>query len=117
MLRKKGVPMSRSIYQIAGYEAYKAHCMTEALRYLHEHRNNDSHTDRDDDARTGLVYILEEISNKMRVVSRMMDVADAKDLAIEIDDPFRYVDGYPVDGIEDIRSLIKESKNSDKKVV
>lgn len=102
--------MKRPIYDIAGYRAFKAHCKTEALRYLLESFKPDGTTERDADARAGLVYILEEISNEMRSVYQMLDVVKASDLSKEADDPWGYVKGYPLHGFEEIREMTKDLK-------
>lgn len=100
--------IKQKIYEIAGYKAFKAHCKTEALRYLFEGFKKDSSSERDESAESGIVYLLEDISNEMRTVYQMLDVTEAKDLGVDIEDPNRYVKGYPVSGLEEIRGLIKK---------
>lgn len=105
--------MKKSFRDIAAYEAWRSHCMTEALRYFFEYHDKHSLSDRDSDALAGVVYILEEISNRMRAVGQMLDVSNASDLDLEVQDPWAYIKGYPVHGFEDMFSLIKTIKNTE----
>ena len=102
--------MKRSLYKIAGYKAFQAHCKTEALRHLIEGVHEAPLTDREDSVRAGLSYILEDISNQMRAVYQMLDVSNGADLDLEFTDPDQHIKGYPLHGFENVMEMIKASK-------